>query len=487
METLMQVEKVAGTSYATNLYKDGRKQGWIKFEPKEYTIQEYIDMYSIIDCQPIGQRLPVSDLPFKKEGIIRTIWSGYSIGQITICKNKEGSKYNFESIDGGHRKRYIWQYVQNKFQVDGMYFKDHSPDEQNAFKNDYKLYFVVYENLDIYSRGEIFRNLNETTDVVHQEMCNSYGNIFIANLIRDNVRIVPQVGNTPHTLFQFRPSVSTDQINKPYYYLEFDNKRLKTEAQVARICYRLTQKTYLGSSSEDDVNNMYHENKFKEKELTNKLKSHLDFLQQCAVAKKQTNTDGLTQQDFKLLSFLRYYLLDNYGRFKINDIVEFMKSYRRAFLTIKTGDIGNSKLKQGYRTPVKDIPELKDSRDSAISEIFIKYINAPDNEKKITQALDWLLAEFNVLEHLIIQDASRGFNKEQKEIQLDKQGFVCYIDGLTAHMNECEAAHITADADGGLCIPSNMKMVRKCHNQAMGTMNLYTYKKDWDEKNSVSV
>ena len=43
--------------------------------------------------------------------------------------------------------------------------------------------FVIYDSLDVFTKGYIFRTINETTDVNDQETLNSYGDIPIANLI----------------------------------------------------------------------------------------------------------------------------------------------------------------------------------------------------------------------------------------------------------------------------------------------------------------
>ena len=172
-----------------------------KFAKQTLTIKQYVnDWYTKINCLPVGQRLPVAIGPEKREGIIRSILLGIDIGQITLVENSDDI-YNYESVDGGHRKRYIWDYIQNKFSVDGKYFNQLDQEKQKAFLN-YEIVFSIYEPLDVYTKGYIFRALNETTKVEHQEMLNSYGNIPIANFIRELVRSVSGVNNTTHELFE---------------------------------------------------------------------------------------------------------------------------------------------------------------------------------------------------------------------------------------------------------------------------------------------
>ena len=439
------------------------------------TIKKFVEEYHRkIDCQPIGQRLPITTGNDKREGIIDTIKRLIDIGQITLVKNENNPKYDYDSVDGGHRKRYIYEYVTNKFKIDGKYFNQLSIEEQDAFLN-YELSFVIYEPLDKYTRGYIFRTLNKTTDVNHMEMLNSFGDIPVANLIRNSVRVVPGIDNTINELFEL------GNIDGKFRYLEFNNLRLKVEELLARITYRYTQQTLLGASSDDDLENMYESNdlniEVNIKELTEKVNEHCKFLLKCANAKK-TFAGGLTQQDFKMLSFLYFYMIDNYGKIKVDDYVVFMKAYRNAFLLISDNSkkYGNIKINE-----YKDIDF--DDRGLMVSEAFTKYLGAPHHEKKIKQTVIWLLEVFNFKKYVTIQDVKRSYTKKERETKLSEQNWLCFIDGLPLSLSEAEAAHIDSHFDGGRSPMENMVMVRKNHNQSMGTMNLNNYKVKWLESN----
>ena len=55
------------------------------FELYTQKIREFLEEYIHIDCQPVGQRLPVSSQNNSKEaGIIQSIFDGESIGMITL-------------------------------------------------------------------------------------------------------------------------------------------------------------------------------------------------------------------------------------------------------------------------------------------------------------------------------------------------------------------------------------------------------------------
>ena len=444
-----------------------------KFAKQTLTIKQYVnDWYTKINCLPVGQRLPVAIGPEKREGIIRSILLGIDIGQITLVENSDDI-YNYESVDGGHRKRYIWDYIQNKFSVDGKYFNQLDQEKQKAFLN-YEIVFSIYEPLDVYTKGYIFRALNETTKVEHQEMLNSYGNIPIANFIRELVRSVSGVNNTTHELFECSLIKNKEQKFK---YLEFNNLRLKTEELVARIVYRYyaDQDNLLGSSSDDDLENMYEDETI---DLTavsfeKKVKEHLNFLLRCANAKKQLEQKGLTQQDFKMLSFVYYHMLDNYGKFRIDDYIPFIKAYRKAMsiLQEKDGKYANVKVDVDFDNSARLVPEA-----------FAKYLGAPHHEKKIKQTVIWLLQEFDIREYVIIQDSKRAYTLKEKLDQLAVQDYKCKITGNDLKYEDAEAAHIISHHNGGMSTKDNMVMIEREHNRAMGTMNLEDYRKILDNQ-----
>ena len=140
--------------------------------------------------------------------------------------------------------------------------------------------------------------MNETTDVNDQETRNSFGDIDVANLIRESVRIVDGIWNDFHPMFE-----KTQQGN--FRWLMFDNKRLKTEEYIARLVFRLTQEEYLGESSQTQLDDMYKDNDNLDiDKIKVELKEILDFLFKFSKIHYSKFQRGLSQQDFKMLSFL---------------------------------------------------------------------------------------------------------------------------------------------------------------------------------------
>ena len=450
-----------------------------KFTKKILSIIEYYSKwYKKIDCNPIGQRPPVPDKNnSKKEGIIRSILLGINLGEITIVKNyiSKTLKYMYESLDGGHRKRYIWQFMNNEFSVDGIYFNKLSSSRKKAFEK-YKLTFVIYEPMSNHAKGYIFRTVNDSTHINHQEMLNSYGDTNIACAMRETVRQI-QKSNGQYTTTN-HPIFETTNSSFNYKYLDFDNERLFTEELITHIAFRYTQKSLLGGTSDENTEKMYKDLENSKKEvgiLSKKLTNHLNILFEFSKVKKSIFNCGLSQKEWKLLSYLIFYLIDEFKKFKIKNYQNFYKSFKEC-LNLMTDD-GGSLSKKTNINYKKDLYDLDfDSKNRTIGEAFKQYLNVVDNCNKIKQAVVWYLNEFDILEHIDILDKNRSYVVKIKHSQLASQKYICFIDDEPLTYAEAEAAHIKPHSKGGRTDKDNIVMVRKIHNRNMGTMNAIEYK-----------
>jgi len=445
---------------------------------KQVTIRDFRDiMYHQTDCLPVGQRLPVySKNNTKSIGIIETLKDGFDIGTITVMEVNRADrrlarrkvKFAFESIDGGHRKRSIWEYLNNQFMVGGKFFSELSKEKQDAFLNT-PLSFTIYDELDSATKGRIFRTLNKTTDVNFIEMLNSYGDTPIANFVREMVRVVKQIDNECHTLFCFTKNTKNEPV---YDYLSFDNDRLKQDHAFARIVYRYTnalknKESLLGGSSDTELRIMYEDATLTIEDIEkvkSKIKKHLEFLRKMGAYRRQSLKNGLTQHDFKALSYLWFYMIDTYGSFDIEDHEVFFEKYAEANFCIsnKHGD---------YATVIHE------ESGYSVQTMYKKYIAAPWDGKKIETAISYLIGEMGDIEDLIeTRDSRRDFTRPEKEVKLAEQKFRCAIDGKKLKWNDAHAAHIIAHSNGGRTVYSNLSMVRAIYNTEMGTMDLNQYR-----------
>ena len=455
-----------------------------KYRLCTYSIKQLLEEYQTIDCEPVGQRPPIFVKNNKKsKEIVRTLLEGIGLGQITLMKLPKDSPggpfgtYVLESIDGGHRKRAIFEFYTDCFSVKyknseenevEKYYSDLSEEEKSAFLET-EFPVAIYNTLNVQQKGHLFRTLNKTSLVNFMESCNSYGDIPIANFIRELVRTVKGINNSHHELFDYCRNSTTS-----HKYLSFDNNRLKQEYALARIVLRYAQypDQLLGGSEDEDIGNMYASEVLDEA-VKEKVENHVDFLQVMGVWKKEKGSTGLSQQDFKALSFLYFWMIDEYGLFVIKDAEEFMKIYLKAKTTIL-------KVNGKY-----DKKNMKDSSGYSFRTAYVKYINAPQNTKKVNAATEILVEEMTVkaIKRVItVKDSKRCFNVVEKEDRLIEQNWKCYIDGEKLDYKDAEAAHIVAYSKGGKTEVANLAMVRKKWNQDMGSMDLEEYKAIHEKK-----
>jgi len=444
-----------------------------KFTKVNMSIAEFVnDLLPDTDCNPIGQRPPISSDTDneKSRGIVDSIMKNYDIGLITLVDVKDVDKtpYKWESVDGGHRKRSIRDFLNNLVKWNGRYYSQLSKAEQNHFKS-YPLSFTLYENMPAYIIGDIFRTTNKTTDVNDQETLNSYGDHPVANAIRETVRMVASSNGKAtviHDLFEV-------SVGGRFRWISGDNLRLRQEEFVARIYYSFYEKgnnATLGSRTSKQIAHLYNDPSVNIKQLKKKVDKCLDFLFEMAKVRKQTVGDGLGNSEKNALLNLYLYLSDSYNSdLECNDYVSWYKAFSVVY----------NDLSRDPKGIWSEVPDLDfESKDSTISQLFKDYCRNHDNKDKLTQSVIWMTQHEKwslVNEYTLFKDRNRSFPKWMKEVKLQEQGYVCAIDGLPLDWKDAEAGHIIAHVKGGPTVYDNLAMIRKSHNRDMGTMDVNEY------------
>ena len=440
------------------------------------TIREFLlKWYPTIDVQPVGQRLNTTDKligraePSKAQEIIGTVLEGIDIGQITMVRTKDAS-YAYESIDGGHRKRYIKAFFENEFPLFGTEtrYRDLTPEEKKAFL-DTELTFCIYDSLATFRKGYIFRSLNKTTPVNHQEQLNSYGAIPIAEHVRETVRIVAGIKNKINELFSAK--LDTNKNEHIFDNLSFNNKRLKMDEAVARFYYRFYDGGGIGKASDKDLEKMYADESLTAVEM-GKLKAKVDkllsFLNDMAYARKSSIKKGLFWKEFIMLSRLYFYMEDTYKDFDVKDNTDFYLEFKKVF-DVYTGDNPTGKYRKLVNLPF-------DKSGRTVVEAFRGYMGHYDTFDKVNQTVEWMLEDFDILKYVQLKDPRRAFPTGWKEKKLSEQDFVDAVDEKPLNLDNSVMAHIVSHKEGGLTVWSNLAVTSIEHNQAMGTMSLTQYK-----------
>lgn len=248
---------------------------------------------------------------------------------------------------------------------------------------------------------------------------------------------------------------------------------MKQDLALARIVLRYAKhpNKLLGGSHEKDIENMYVA-----KKVTNtvieKVTNHLDFLYSMSVSKKRWSGTGLSQHDFKALSFVYFWMIDRYGLFHIDDADKLFEIYWDAKKEIEDD---NGKYADKLYT--------SDGLGYTYKKTYIQYINAPSLDNKVRNATTILVNEMTsgAIERVItVKDKTRCFSLKHKEDKLRDQKGLCYIDGKELLYNDAHAAHIVPHSEGGKTDYDNLAMVRIVHNQAMGIQDANDYKESFE-------
>lgn len=453
----------------------------IMFTRTSMTISDFMrDLIPLTDCNPISQRPAVhleSDNP-KSRAIINSILNNIDIGNITLVNVvEEESVYQWESLDGGHRKRAIRDFILGKITINGITYSQLSEEQREAFMN-YELSFTLYSPMSNYMKGHIFRSLNETTDVNDQETLNSYGDHPIANAVRETVRVVTlRNGKTSviHDLFEV-----TNGGNFKWLSGSNPNGRLRLEEFVARVYYSFYNRSALGSRKYNNLEKMYNDETLNVAKLKKKADKFFDFLYEMAKVRRQTAGSGLGNSERNTLLNLYLYLSDSYGSdLESTDYIEWYKAFSKVY-----NDLYNDpRSKWKAVLDAKMMASIGESKESTITQLFQDYTRNHDSAEKQKQMVIWLTQHpewTNVTDYTLLKDRNRSFPNWMKEVTLQEQGYVCAIDGLELNWADAEAGHIVAHVKGGKTNLDNCAMIRKSHNRDMGTMDVNEYKNHYN-------
>lgn len=446
-----------------------------------WTISQFQREAATIDCDPEWQRGNVDTLfhssgaPSKAQCIIASILSGLDIGEIKLAEYK-GKR---ASIDGGNRKRAILAFISNKFKLHKK-----SPWGQKAFGDlteaeretiwNYQMRVIIYKDMAARMIGNLFRTTNTVTPVNKQEMRNSYGDDPLAVLVRRTVRVIPEVSNVTHPLYEICGGTPEEPR---YRWLGFNNARLKMEDQLARIVYRITQGETAGPAPDSALNHMYdtvgpvwEKNPEEQAKVEKKLKAALDFFHKVAVAAKGKRPNGLSMRQFSLLTRLYFHMMGEYKSFKVDNYDAFWKAFAKAFLAVEK------------RRDLVNLPGGLDS-DRTVGEAFGGYLSFDRPEDwKHKASIDWFLEEFDPLNVITVKDPKRCYTQKQIEDRLIEQDWKDYIDGKPLKLSDAVGAHKIAHTKGGKTSLDNLVVISEAHNSAMGSMDVESYKQ-WFNRN----
>jgi hypothetical protein len=479
-----------------------------KWETRLSPISKFLLEVGIIELDPIGQRLD-ADCIVKKQGIIRSILTSQDICEIALRhmdKTAPEIKYEYRSIDGGHRKRAIYEFFMGKFatgpntiviingqliDVSGMFYSELPKSVQKIF-TDYNLRFVIYDKtMTDEQAGETFRLRNLSTNVNHQEMLNSYEDNLVAKVVRETSRVIRQVNNVPHVLFT---SHTNSKGETRSVYFQTKPSRLSHDEFVARLLCMIIKNKGLSTCSFEELEEMYvnyghpesgiwAKDPVIEKRHRAELNTALNFILEYAeVRKRNSNSAGITNHEAVMLSRYYMHMVGQHGKYMANWKVSSMDKFYENFKVVLDSFIG--KNPNGRRLAIAYVGTGKTK-----SEMMKKHLAVFDVLFKVQNSLKWLLEEFEELGlknadlGITIKDKNRFLSREEREVMWLKQDRKCWISGLDLKFEDAVAAHIIPHEEGGETTIDNIVIVDKKLNAKMGSMNAHDYKRMYLELN----
>ena len=365
-----------------------------------------------IDCDPVGQRPDVESMS-KKQGIIDTVIRGYDFGELKLRILADGH-YRLRSIDGGHRKRAVRDFIENKFKtnrstiayingkeikVGGMYYKD-LPLEVKEQINAYKMRFTIYgQEMTDEQAGETFRRTNITTDVNHQEMLNSYEDNLVAKFVREISRSIRDLNNKHHLLFEYRDITPE---NRKQMWFQAASTRLRDDEFVTRFLTLLTKDlndaNWLTCSNReteetfvklgDKEKGTWVFNPAEAKKNQKAVVDALDFMLDYAKAKKSMSRQLMSPQEFTVVSRFYIYMNKTFGKngYKVKDWNELYISIRGAMDRFVGKDSSNLRMELW----------ADDKGSRSVCTAFHGYLTVHDKQIKSEQSIKWLLEEMKI-------------------------------------------------------------------------------------------
>ena len=196
-----------------------------------------------------------------------------------------------------------------------------------------------------------------------------------------------------------------------------------------------------------------------------------------AKSRKFTASGGLARGEMNTLANLYLYIFANHGDWSLDDPMEFYRAFSKVY-----NDFYHDPNDKYYK-----VVNFKFEHAGVTKkECFRNYVVNQDSYAKQEQLMKWITLKFDVTKYITLKDSTRCFPNWMKEITLQKQKYVCAIDGEPLVWDDAEGAHIDAHHNGGKTILSNCAMVRKCYNFAMGTMSVTDYKARYEREKSLA-
>lgn len=381
--------------------------------------------YKRLNPTPEYQRDSVWSTP-QKQLLIDSIIRNMDIPKLYFRVLPKGSKFDYEIIDGQQRIRAIWEYRQNEFplskkysaRIGELYYRD-LPENIKDQLDLYQLQITVIDDANDDEIRDMFYRLQNGKPLNAAEKRNAIGGSmrdFIARLVDE------------HSVF------------KAY---QRKNSRFSYE-QMAAQCTLLEITGSITDVQNRQLERLYRQNKDFDPNSANarKISRVMNYL---AKAFKEPTPEFKGRGQFVTLYWLVSQTLDVYT------MSGHEKDLREFFIAFETK---------------RQISKEEDVDMIRYSEALSR---SSDGRERIQYRHDMLLREWLLyLPELALKDNQRNFTPEQRMAIYRRDKGICQLCGQAVELEDFEADHIVAHAQGGYTNLVNGQAAHKVCNASKG-------------------
>ena len=469
---------------------------WVKPKKRETTVEKItISDYSTylasrVDLKPIGQRnersktkISTTKKATKSQSIIGAIFTGFDLCEIQLAvRISNGGYWNskkdfqiVESLDGGHRKRSIKDFIAGLFPthktspIGSKYFSELTEEELDYFLG-YELTFKIFTNLTDMEIGQQFRQTNNVDSLNFAETMNSYGLLLQIAALRRLTMVVNEVGEEIDEVlpwFEKAPDRAFDNTGMQYLEQILESAVLNTNG--------------FGTVTHDDIVE-FIENDMKEKEvksLIEKVKKEYTFYNSIAPYFKRVTKKKISVKDFHIFRIVYFNLLDKSPRFKVENyqgLGEALADLQYDWLDFNGSD--------AY---VDESGDEADSKLKTISVAYASYVKKIGNTGAFNQAVAWVDEWLDVDAFVTLKGVERVFPTDMLRKKWRDVDNINEVTGEPIEWDDVVGAHIVPDSDAGPITYENLMITDEYHNDKMGTQNALVYARNWRKENNVVV
>lgn len=459
-----------------------KSKQWTKKYPmytlEKKTIYDFYGMHTSLNLNPVGQRKDVEpnmiggNKPSKAQGIVGAIWAGKYISELLVAGE--------ESIDCGHRARYIISFINGEFPLhatsvmgEKWWVKKEGISDDQVLTKEEKAWFYKFPLTwtDMYELageeiGQQFIQTNTITPPSQEEKWNAHN---LKNSVVNLREFVEVVDYSKEKNKEYaKKGIVSNML--PFWENKIapDMARSKKLGWVLESAVIHTKGSFTTVTPDDVDDYIETVTPKKIKIIEAAIKEECLFHYNIGVfwkKYKSAPTLGVANM-FKMLYWV---LKEEYGNFEIKDYEDFTKHFVNNY---------NTFLKANAKTIYLDKNnELADPKYGIIAKAFGSYINKKTDLRKVNAAKKWIsgFVDWNLVKPTTVD----VFPKDMKLKKWIEVNEVDEIEGKPLKFEDAIGCHIVPVDENGKVTYDNLLISTHYHNKKMGTMNALKYKELW--------